>query len=47
MSAKIPEGVGVKVSLSGPRTIQIRNFLNPFSRVEFLECAMNPESCGR
>ena len=31
----------------GESGIRIRNFYNPLSRVEILEYAMNPESCGR
>ena len=33
--------------VSGESGIRIRNFLNPLSRVEKFEYAMNSESCGR
>ena len=32
---------------SGESDIRIRNFLNPLTRVEICEYAMNLESCGR
>ena len=33
--------------VSGESGIRIRNFLNPLSRMEISEYAMNPEWCGR
>ena len=30
-----------------PPGVRIRNFLNPLSRVEIFEYALNPEICGR
>ena len=33
--------------LSGESGIRTRNFLNPLTRVEIFEYAMNSESCGR
>ena len=38
---------GFRPHVSGESGIQIRNFLNPPSRVEIFEWAMNEESCGR
>ena len=40
-------GYGFRPQVPGESCIRIRNFLNPLSRVEFFEYAMNPESCGR
>ena len=38
-------GFGFRSYVSGESGIRIRTFLNPLSRVEIFECAMNPESC--
>ena len=40
-------GFGFRPYVSAESGIRIRNFLNPLSRVEIFEYAMNPESCGR
>ena len=40
-------GFGFRPHVSGESGIRIRNFLNPLSRMEIFEYAMNPESCGR
>ena len=36
-----------RAHVSGESGLQLRNSLNPLSRVEFFEYAMSPESCGR
>ena len=33
--------------VSGESGVRIRNFLNPLSRVEIFEYAVNPQSCRR
>ena len=41
-------GYGFRPSVSGESgSRRIRKFLNPLSRVQILEYAMNPELCGR
>ena len=40
-------GYGFRLHLSGESGIRIHNFLNPLSREEIFEYAMNPKSCGR
>ena len=38
---------GFRPDASGESGVRIRNFLNPLSRVEIFEYAMNPESWER
>ena len=40
-------GYGFRPHISDETGIRIRNVLNPLSRMEIFEYAVNPELCGR